>query len=246
MMDLDSLKEKWAEYDRKLDDVIRLNRRILTATTMNRARSSLQRMAMWMAVESVVWFVLIVALGSFTYKHIALSRFALAAVFLDLYAIANLIFLIRQIAAALGIDYGMPVSAIQSRLEALRMQRTRYIEMAVLAGMLGWTPFVIVVLKVLFDIDAYSSPGVPWLAANLLFSVAVVVMVVVLTKRIGNRMSRTPVLQRLMQDLAGYNLNDATGFLATLAEFDAEDGKGDRADAKLADDRSDSWRSPSP
>src|ERR1051326_5952143 len=107
MMDLESLKEKWAEYDRKLDDVIRLNRRILTATTMNRARSSLQRVAMWMAVESVVWFVIIVALGSFTYKHIALSWVALAAVFLDSYAIANLIFLIRQIAAALGIDYSM-------------------------------------------------------------------------------------------------------------------------------------------
>jgi hypothetical protein len=245
-MDLESLKEKWAEYDRKLDDVIRLNRRILTATTMNRARSSLQRVAMWMAVESVVWFVIIVALGSFTYKNIAPLRFALSAVVLDLYVIANLIFLIRQIAAALGIDYSMPVSVIQSRLEALRMQRTRYIEMAVLAGFFVWTPFVIVVLKALFDIDAYSSPGVPWLAANLLFSVAVVVLVVVLAKRIGNRMSRTPVLQRLMQDLAGYNLNDAAGFLATLAEFDAEDGTGERADAKLADDRSDSWRSPPP
>ena len=177
MMDLDSLKEKWAEYDRKLDDVIRLNRRILTATTMNRARSSLQRVAIWMAVESVVWFVIIVALGSFAYEHIALPRFALPAVVLDLYAIANLIFLIRQIAAALGIDYGMPVSVIQSRLEALRMMRIRYIQVSVLAGMLVWTPFVIVVLKVLFDIDAYSSPGVPWLAANLVFSVAVIALV---------------------------------------------------------------------
>ena len=117
-MDLESLKEKWADYDRKLDDVIRLNRRILTATTMNRARSSLQRVAMLLAVESVIWFVIIVALGSFMSGHISLPQFALPAALLDMYAIANLIFLIRQIAAALGIDYGMPVSVIQSRLEA--------------------------------------------------------------------------------------------------------------------------------
>ena len=45
-------------------------------------------------------------------------------------------------------------------------------------------------------------------------------------------MSGSPILQRFMKDLAGYNLNDAAGFLATLAEFDAEDGKGDRADVK--------------
>ncbi len=224
MTDLDSLKEKWAEYDRKLDDVIRLNRRILTATTMNRARSSLQRMAMLLAVESVIWLATIVVLGSFTYEYLTLPRYALPAAVLDLYAIANLIFLIRQIAAALGIDYGLPVSGIQSRLEALRVLRIRYIQVSVLAGIFVWTPFVIVVLKALFDIDAYSSPGVPWLAANLFVSVAVVVLVV-LAKRIGNRMSRTPVLQRLVQDLAGYNLNDAAGFLATLTEFDQDDGK---------------------
>jgi hypothetical protein len=244
MMDLDSLKEKWAEYDRKLDDVIRLNRRVLTATTMNRARSSLQRVALLLAVESVIWFLIIVALGSFIHQHIAILRFALPAVVLDLYAIANLIFLIRQIATALGIDYGMPVSMIQSRLEALRMLRIRYIQMSVLAGMVVWTPFVIVVLKALLDIDAYSSPGVPWLVANLVFTAAVTALAIFLAKRYGHRMSGSPILQRFLKDLAGYNLKEATGFLATLAEFDAEDGKMDRADVTLARDRSDPTRSP--
>ena len=246
MTDLDSLKEKWAEYDRKLDDVIRLNRRILTATTLNRARSSLQRVAMWMVVEAVVWFVIILWLGSFSYQHIALPRFALPAVFLHVYAIANLVFLIRQIAAALGIDYSMPVSGIQSRLEALRIQRTRYIEMAVPAGFMVWTPFVIVALKALFDVDAYSSPGVPWLAANVAFSAAVVALAIFLAKKFGHRMTGSPVLQRFLKDLAGYNLNDAAGFLSSLAEFDEEDVKRDREDAAPADDHGEFSRSLSP
>ena len=112
--------------------------------------------------------------------------------------------------------------------------------MSVLAGLLVWTPFVIVVLKVLFDIDAYSSPGVPWLAANVVFSVAVIALAIFLAKTFGNRISGSPILQRFLKDLAGYNVNEAAGFLATLAEFDAEDAKLDRADLKLADDRSDS------
>jgi hypothetical protein len=38
-MELDALKEKWAEYDRKLDVSIRLNRQLLMAVNMNRVRS---------------------------------------------------------------------------------------------------------------------------------------------------------------------------------------------------------------
>jgi hypothetical protein len=245
MTDLDSLKEKWAEYDRKLEDVIRLNRRILTATTMNRARSSLQRVALFLAVETVIWFVIIVALGSFTHKHIAMPRFALPAIVLDLYAIANLVFLIRQIAAALGIDYGMPVSVIQGRLEAMRMLRIRYIQVSVLAGVLVWTPLVIVALKALLEVDAYSSPGVPWLAANVVFTVAVVALAIFLARKFGQRMSGTPTLRQFMKDLAGYNLREAARFLATLDEFDDEVGKCNRADVTPADDRGDLSRSAS-
>ena len=67
-MDLDELKQKWAVHDRKLDALLRLNRRLLTASTMNRARSALQRLAISLALESAVWFALIVALGIFIYN----------------------------------------------------------------------------------------------------------------------------------------------------------------------------------
>ena len=45
MMELDELKQKWAEHDRKLEVNIRLTRQLLSATKMNRARSALQRLA---------------------------------------------------------------------------------------------------------------------------------------------------------------------------------------------------------
>jgi hypothetical protein len=171
--------------------------------------------------------------------------FALPAAVLGVYAIANLIFLICQIVAALGIDYGMPVSVIQGRLEALRMLRIRYLQVSVLAGMLVWTAFVIVILKLLFDVDAYRSPGIPWLTANLAFSVAVVALAVFLAKKFGPGMTGSLIVQRFLRDLAGYNLNEAAGFLATLAEFHEEDGKGERADVWPANDRDDIFRSAS-
>jgi hypothetical protein len=41
-------------------------------------------------------------------------------------------------------------------------------------------------------------------------------------KRYSNGMGRSPIIQRLMRELAGHNLTAAAGFLAVLAEFENE------------------------
>jgi hypothetical protein len=222
-MDLDELREKWAEHDRKLDAILRLNRQLLSATNLNRARSALQRLTLGLALESAITFAAIVALGAFNYEHIATLRFALPAAALDLVAIAYLIDLVRQITAAVRIDYGRPIAAIQRQLEALRVLRIRSIRRALMAGMLAWTPFVIVAFKGFLDVDVYRSFDTAWLAANALFSVAVVSLAIWVSKRFGDRMGRSPFIQQLMRDLAGHNLNAAAEFLATLSEFEDEE-----------------------
>ena len=125
MMELDELKQKWAEHDRKLEVNIRLTRQLLSATKMNRARSALQRLAVFLALESVVALALIIVLGSFIGDHIAMVRFVVPAAALDLFEIATLIVLIQQIRLALYIEYSRRVAAIQKQLESLRMLHIR-------------------------------------------------------------------------------------------------------------------------
>jgi hypothetical protein len=222
-MDLDELKQKWAEHDRKLDAILRLNRQLLTASNMSRAWSALQRLATLLAVEAVIWFAIVVALGQFIYAQADLARFSIPAAFVDAYAIANLIAVIRQIALALELDYGKPIATIQKQLESLRILRIRYIQLSLIAGMLAWTPAVIVVLRGFCGVDAYHVPGAAWLLANLLFTVAFDALAIGLSRKYSDRMSGSPLIQRLMKDLAGYNLNAAAGFLATLSEFEHEE-----------------------
>src|ERR1700686_3902809 len=97
MMELDELMQKWAEHDRKLEVNILLARQLLNATKMNRARSALQRLAVFLALESVIALAVIVVLGSFIGEHIAMVRFAVPAAALDLFEIATLIVLIQQV-----------------------------------------------------------------------------------------------------------------------------------------------------
>jgi hypothetical protein len=222
MMELDELKVKWAEHDRKLEVNIRLTRQLLSATKMTRARSALQRLAVFLALEAAAALAVIIVLGSFIGDHIAMARFVIPAVALDLFEIATLIVLIQQIRVALHIDYSKPIAAIQKQLESLRMLGIRSIQWTLLVAPLLWTPLLIVALKGFLGVDAYKALGAAYLFANLLFGLAIIPLAIWLSKKFSSRMNRSPLMQRLMKDLAGYNLNAATDFLATLSEFEDE------------------------
>ena len=64
-MELDELKEKWEEYDRKLEVNLRLNRRLLRDSYTARARFALWRLAGMLALGSIAILAVIVALGRF-------------------------------------------------------------------------------------------------------------------------------------------------------------------------------------
>jgi hypothetical protein len=223
MMDIDVLQAKWAEHDRKLDLSIRLNRQLLMATNMNRVRTPLRRFAFFAGLEAAVGLVLPVILGQFIYAHWIEPRFVLPAVALDVWAIANVAALFREMAMALQINYDRPIATIQTQLESLRLLRIRVTQWALLTGQLvWWVPFTIVALKGFWGVDAYRVFGGVVLAVNVLFGLAIIPMAIWVSRKFGDRMGRSPIIQRLMRELAGYNLNAATCFLATLSEFEDE------------------------
>jgi|SRR5580704_978750 hypothetical protein len=222
MMELDELKQKWAEHDRKLEVNIRLTRQLLSATKMNRARSALQRLAVFLALESAFALAIIIVLGSFIGDHIATVRFAVPAAALDLFEIATLIVLLQQIRLVLNINYCKPIAVIQKQLESLRMLHIRHFQWTLLLAPVLWTPLLIVALKGFLRVDAYKTLGAAYLLANLLFGLAIIPLAIWLSKKFGDRMDRSSKIQWLMKELAGYNLNAASDFLAALSEFEEE------------------------
>jgi hypothetical protein len=222
MVEMDDLRKTWAEYDRKLDTNIRLSRQLLRATNLNRVRSPMRRLAFFLGLESIIQFAVVVALGNFIYEHIATMRFALPAVALDVGAIALLSSMMRQLTLVLQIDYDKPIAIIQKQLGVLRVLGIRRIQGIFLVATLAWTPLLIVTLKGFLGLDAYRLFGVPYLVANLLVGLTIIPLGIWLSKKFSDRMGRSPFIQRLMKDLAGYNLNAAGGFLASLSEFEDE------------------------
>jgi hypothetical protein len=219
MMDLDELKAKWGELDRKLDVDIRLNRELLTTAKLQGAQSSIRRLAVYLGLEAGLWLLIILALGNFIYEHISRPHFAVSAAVLDLYSIAMLQSLIRQIAVAMRIDYGKPIATIQKEIGALRVLHLRTIQWGVLAGLVAWVPFLIVVFKAAFGVNIYESAWV-WSCVGL--GLAMIPLAIWVSKKFADRMERSPMIQGIMRSLAGYNLNAANDFLARLSEFAEE------------------------
>jgi hypothetical protein len=222
-MELDVLKEKWVEQDRKLNGSIRLNRQLLIAANMSRVQPPLRRFALFTGVGALLGLVVLVILGQFIYAHWAEPRFALPAVALHVWLIAYVVTSIRQIVMALQIDFDKPVTLIQKQIESLRVLRLHVVRWALLTGQLvWWIPLLVVTLKGFWDVDAYKVFTSGLLITNVTLGVAVIPVAIWASKKFGERMGSSPPMQWLVRELAGYNLSAATGSLKTLSEFEDE------------------------
>jgi hypothetical protein len=219
-MELDAMKARWAEYDRKLDLTIRLNRRLLVAAKIDWARTPLRRFAALTGAGALFGLAVLVALGNFIYGHWAEPRFALPGVVVQVWSIAMLAASVRMTAMAVRIDYGMPVAEIQNEIERLRALRIRVTQWGLLTGqVVWWTPFLIVALEGFWGVDAYQTLGAGFLGVNVAFGLASIPIEVWVARRFGAREGGFSGLRWLMRELGGYNLNAAQGFLAEVREF---------------------------
>jgi hypothetical protein len=218
-MELDELKVRWEEQDRKLDDCIRLNQRVLRESVLGKADTALRRLSRLLWFELAANLVSPLLLGSFIGKHFTEPRFLIPAVALQLGAIVLVIASVRQLAAIAGMDYGAPIVAIQKRLESLRAERIRTVMWTLILSPLAWIPLLIVALQGLFGVDAYATFDRNWLVANVLFGVAVVGVAVWISRSFGDRMSAWPLVQRLLRDVGGQNLAAAQAYVKSLSRF---------------------------
>lgn len=222
-MELDTLQQSWADYDRKLDLSLRLNRRILLAANIGPVRSPLHRLAFLISLGAVAGLLLILILGQFIYLHREEPRFALPAAVLLVWLVAVLASSVRQIVMVSRIDYDQPVTAIQRQLESLRVFRIRFTQWALLTGQLvWWTPCLIVALKAFLNLDAYQLLGPAYLLNNITVSLAIIPLAIWVSRKFAPRIKGSPLMQNLINDLAGYNLSQAARFLRALSEFETE------------------------
>ncbi|HZV77779.1 MAG TPA: hypothetical protein VFF63_08495 [Candidatus Babeliales bacterium] len=218
-MEIEELKRLWAESNRKLEASTRLNTALLRQSNLRTADTSLKRLSRGIAFELVVNVAGIVLLGAFIASHLHQPRFVVPAVALDLYGIALVIAAVRQLAELGAMDYDEPVVAIARRLEQLRLERVRTTFWTLLLAPLMWLPLLIVGMQALFGVDCYAA-GLPWLAANVIFGLAVIVAAIFISKRYGPRLGASTPMRAVADAFAGRSLKAALESLDSIRRFE--------------------------
>ncbi len=222
MIDLDELRAKWGQQDGKLDEVIRINVRLLNAQRLNGVKPGMQRLAVWLTIEALIQLGCLVAIGSFLGDHFKEPRFAIPAAVLQAFAIGIFIGLIRQVLAARQIDFSDPIGTIQKHLQELRMLRIRYTQGILLSSALVWTPLLIVSLKALFGADAYRLFGAAYLWTNLAFGAALIPLGIWISRRFADSRDSSPIMRALTRDILGRNFANAENLVRTIGDFEKE------------------------
>lgn len=224
-MNFDDLKDQWATYDKKLDQSIKLNTLLLRQTVLSKTSFILQRLSRTIFIELLINFVAMILLGSFIADWMSNIRFLVPALTLDLAAISLITFSIYQLIILRGINYSDSIIAIQKQLESLRINRILATKWTLLIAPLLWTPLLIVLLKGICGIDAYVVFSRYWLASNFLLGVALIPFMIFVSKRYAERWQRSPLIQRLLNDIAGRNLTAALAFLDTLCHYNEQESE---------------------
>ena len=218
------MQERWKSLDGKLDACLRLDRRLVRESVERRLREFARRELLRNLPGLLLDVVAVLWLGAFVAAHALEPRFAVAGVPLLAFAILVLAARLRHLLLVGRMDLAMPVVTSQRFLAERKAERSRATATILVLSPLLWTPLVIVALAA-FGVDAYRTPGVPWLVANVAVGIAAIPAGIGLARWLGGRLSGHPALRSLADDLAGRNLAAAHAWLGSLDRLErGEDG----------------------
>ncbi|KAF0249940.1 MAG: hypothetical protein FD167_650 [bacterium] len=221
-MNFDDIKNQWSAFDKKLDNSIKLNTFLLREVSLNKTNSFLRRLSLSIYVELILSFLVLMILGNFMWNNLYEIKFLIPAISLDLFVIFLVHSGIQQLIAINSIDFGEPIITNQKKLESLKVRRINETKRVFLFSPLLWVPLLIVIVRGITGLDPYAIFSTSSLVANLLFGLAVIPLVFFVSKRYSHRFQSSPLVQVLMNDIAGRSLNEAIGFLDKLSKFEKE------------------------
>ncbi len=222
-MKLDDLREEFRACEAKAEKNVVIGAAALREKSLKATGSAMRRLQAYLWLELGLNLLAAFFLGSFMASHLEL-RFLVPALVADVFAIAHVLFGARQLVTLGRVTFDAPVIAVQRELETLRMGRIRMTKWTLLLGPLLWIPLLVVALEGFAGVDAYAVFDRTWIIANVLFGVAFVPTMLVVSKLLVDRFTGSPLLVRLLRDIAGRNLSAAQSFLDELARFEARDG----------------------
>jgi len=223
MTSLDAMKSAWEAQDRKMDEILRINRQLFIAAKLDKVRTPLRMFMIWLGVEVALLVVALSVVGNFLAGSITETRFVWPAVVIDVWLIFTLACTVRQLVMAKRIAFDMPIAALQHQIADLRILRLAAVRWELLTGQIvWWIPLMVVASKLFFGIDVYRYLSAGYILANLLLGIALIPLAIWLAKRYGSALKKSLFMDKLADAIAGHSLTAARNYAAMLSGFETQ------------------------
>jgi hypothetical protein len=220
---LEELRNEWSDRSRRLDERLRLSAHLLRDDWIERQRERVWKLGPFGKFSMGVWIATAVLLGLFLGTHANQPALFVTALVLDVWVIATGIAEVRQKQALRNLDFGLPLLELQARVESLRIARIRSFNLAFLTGQIvWWIPFVVVVAGA-FGVNLYLSPQFRAYAAwNIAGGIAFIPLAIWLSRRYGERLSRSSIVRHIADSITGRDIAAAREYLEKLRRFGSD------------------------
>jgi hypothetical protein len=220
---LEELRNEWSDHSRRLDERLRLSAHLLRDDWIERQRERVWKLGPFGKFSMAVWIATTVLLGLFLGTHVNQPALFVTALVLEVWVITTGIAQVHQKQALRNLDFGLPLLELRARVESLRIARICSFNLAFLTGQIvWWIPFVVVVAGA-FGANLYLSPQFRAYAAwNIAFGIAFIPLAIWLSRRYGERLSRSSIVRHIADSIAGRDIAAARDVLEKLRRFGSD------------------------
>jgi hypothetical protein len=196
----------------------------LARTTLLRAQAGAStRTKITIAAEFLAWAATLAWLGAFEARHAGDARLLISAAAVQAWTVVVGAATLKQRLALARVDFGAPPMAVQARLAALRINRARLLQWALLTGqIIWWIPFATIAFESVGGIDIWVlSPFVStFLILNLIAGVVFIPFALAVGRVARRRLAGTRLAGSVLDAASGHDLAEASAFAARLTIFE--------------------------
>ncbi len=219
------IRREWRDRDQKLDAAIQLNNQLLRQTLIDKKLVEIKKIGFASALELVAWIPCVILFGVFNAQHFLDWKFFIPGLLLQIWVTVMPIISLRQRASLQAVDFSQPVVALQREIATLRMHRVMAFKWAFLVGqVIWWVPFIVVFFKGILGVNLYAQSD--WLnyfmIVNIAVGVALIPIFIWLAQGISPRLQNASWFQKLIDGIAGRDMQAAKEFLHKLESFENE------------------------
>jgi len=223
IMELEELKNRWNEFDNKLEKSLQLNKQQLNKINLDKAKNKLRTLLIYKLLEMGVLVYVIYYLVNFTIKNIDSTQFSISALILIFFGVMGYISDIRQISVIIRLrtDKADDITSKQKNLTTLKLLIVNYVKWALLS--IPFFPvWIVLIPKIFLNFDIYSSSMNLWWWMNIGLGILFIPFVLWIFRQLSKKNINLFWVKNLL-DGSGWSLvTDAENFLNEIEKFGKE------------------------